>query len=489
MAAVLAVAYLLLAIGQRLELLAGGLRQFRSVCLGVLHGSPVHGVGAECLLCRDGGVWLLAVAARQGGRRACTCIRWPLRATRSHCWHHRGCRLVNCIFPARATRRPPWPFVDSMVTWSSVFATFLVARKVYENWHWWLVIDSVELMPVLHAASVPDDAALWRVPDFDRDRHARVAPQSTGGVCSGLISSISAEPWCRGRESSRFSPSAAGLHQCHVSGLPRRLQLHIARGGRAAFRSAAWIWRGKCGFCKRAGSAGLAPPLLNSATRIEACSFRAGSAGAPGVLRKRAIAQISRSIAGVLRRVHALRGAAAGAPHEPAGMDGDSTALRCRAPDARFDSSLRCHGARRAATIWSGCRASQGSSCHSDLHTHESDRARSVADPARLGIRACCGSAVGFGRLERQQRFRGRMHSGICWRNTWERADSRASGRASGCLLWLYDYVCLLWSELYLSRAGATRKSAVDRCACDDNSTRACAFRHTTRLEEIPREA
>jgi nicotinamide mononucleotide transporter len=38
-----------------------------------------------------------------------------------------------------------WPFVDSMVTWSSVFATFLVARKVYENWHWWLVIDSVSL--------------------------------------------------------------------------------------------------------------------------------------------------------------------------------------------------------------------------------------------------------------------------------------------------------------------------------------------------------
>jgi nicotinamide mononucleotide transporter len=38
-----------------------------------------------------------------------------------------------------------WPLLDSMVTWSSVFATFLVARKVYENWHWWLVIDSVSL--------------------------------------------------------------------------------------------------------------------------------------------------------------------------------------------------------------------------------------------------------------------------------------------------------------------------------------------------------
>jgi nicotinamide mononucleotide transporter len=32
-----------------------------------------------------------------------------------------------------------------MVAWSSVFATFLVARKVYENWYWWLVIDSVSL--------------------------------------------------------------------------------------------------------------------------------------------------------------------------------------------------------------------------------------------------------------------------------------------------------------------------------------------------------
>jgi len=37
------------------------------------------------------------------------------------------------------------PLLDSLVTWSSVFATFLVARKVYENWHWWVVIDSVSL--------------------------------------------------------------------------------------------------------------------------------------------------------------------------------------------------------------------------------------------------------------------------------------------------------------------------------------------------------
>jgi nicotinamide mononucleotide transporter len=48
---------------------------------------------------------------------------------------------VNWYFLSRHTA-DPFPFVDSMVSWGSVFATFLVARKVYENWHWWLIIDA-----------------------------------------------------------------------------------------------------------------------------------------------------------------------------------------------------------------------------------------------------------------------------------------------------------------------------------------------------------
>jgi nicotinamide mononucleotide transporter len=51
---------------------------------------------------------------------------------------------VNAFFLKRFTQAAS-PFIDSMVTWSSVFATFLVARKVYENWHWWVVIDGVSL--------------------------------------------------------------------------------------------------------------------------------------------------------------------------------------------------------------------------------------------------------------------------------------------------------------------------------------------------------
>ncbi len=38
------------------------------------------------------------------------------------------------------------PFLDSLTTWSSVFTTWLVARKKIENWAWWLVVDALIVM-------------------------------------------------------------------------------------------------------------------------------------------------------------------------------------------------------------------------------------------------------------------------------------------------------------------------------------------------------
>ena len=37
------------------------------------------------------------------------------------------------------------PFLDSFTTWASVVTTFMVAKKVLENWIYWLVIDSVSI--------------------------------------------------------------------------------------------------------------------------------------------------------------------------------------------------------------------------------------------------------------------------------------------------------------------------------------------------------
>lgn len=37
------------------------------------------------------------------------------------------------------------PFLDSFTTWGAVVATFMVARKVLENWYYWFVIDAVSV--------------------------------------------------------------------------------------------------------------------------------------------------------------------------------------------------------------------------------------------------------------------------------------------------------------------------------------------------------
>lgn len=34
-----------------------------------------------------------------------------------------------------------FPYIDSLTTWFAIWGTFLVARKVLENWWYWLVID------------------------------------------------------------------------------------------------------------------------------------------------------------------------------------------------------------------------------------------------------------------------------------------------------------------------------------------------------------
>lgn len=34
-----------------------------------------------------------------------------------------------------------FPYIDSLTTWAAIWATFLVARKVLENWWYWLAID------------------------------------------------------------------------------------------------------------------------------------------------------------------------------------------------------------------------------------------------------------------------------------------------------------------------------------------------------------
>lgn len=142
-AAALAVVYLLLAIRQRIECWAAA---FVSSCLyvWVFFGARLYmdsALSAFYAAMAVYGYWQW-----RHGRGAATLrvSHWPVMRNAAPLAGIVALSLLSGFFLKRFTAAA-WPFVDSMVAWSSVFATFLVARKVYENWHWWLVIDSVSL--------------------------------------------------------------------------------------------------------------------------------------------------------------------------------------------------------------------------------------------------------------------------------------------------------------------------------------------------------
>ena len=51
-----------------------------------------------------------------------------------------------------------FPYIDSATTWAAIWATFLLARKVLENWWYWLVIDVV--LVYLYASRALDMTAM-----------------------------------------------------------------------------------------------------------------------------------------------------------------------------------------------------------------------------------------------------------------------------------------------------------------------------------------
>lgn len=72
-------------------------------------------------------------------------VRWPLRA---HAQALAGVALLAAISGTLLARFTDavFPYVDSLTTWAAIWATFLVARKVLENWWYWLVIDSASIV-------------------------------------------------------------------------------------------------------------------------------------------------------------------------------------------------------------------------------------------------------------------------------------------------------------------------------------------------------
>jgi len=79
-----------------------------------------------------------------------------------------------------------FPYIDSLTTFAAIWATFLVARKVFENWLYWLLIDAVSIfiywmrgleltavLFVVYVILIPPGMLLW----LRSYRSQTVAPQ------------------------------------------------------------------------------------------------------------------------------------------------------------------------------------------------------------------------------------------------------------------------------------------------------------------------
>jgi nicotinamide mononucleotide transporter len=143
LAVVLAVAYLLLAIRQSIGC---WIAAFVSSCLyvWVFFGARLYMDSLLNLFYAAMAVYGFQQWRRSSKSAPLGVRRWPATRNAAAAAGVVGLSLVSAYFLRRYTPAAS-PFVDSLVTWSSVFATFLVARKVYENWHWWLIIDAASL--------------------------------------------------------------------------------------------------------------------------------------------------------------------------------------------------------------------------------------------------------------------------------------------------------------------------------------------------------
>ena len=80
----------------------------------------------------------------KSGRRDLPISVWPLA---THAVAIGGSLALSVVIGWLMSRftNAAYPFLDAFVTVSSVVTTYMVARKVLENWIYWLVVDSLSM--------------------------------------------------------------------------------------------------------------------------------------------------------------------------------------------------------------------------------------------------------------------------------------------------------------------------------------------------------
>lgn len=80
----------------------------------------------------------------QGEDGALPITRWPIRRHALTIGLITLCAAISGYLLSNHSDAA-WPYLDSFVTWGAVITTFMVARKVLENWSYWMVINSLAI--------------------------------------------------------------------------------------------------------------------------------------------------------------------------------------------------------------------------------------------------------------------------------------------------------------------------------------------------------
>ena len=89
-------------------------------------------------------------AEEQGGR----IFRWPLRRHLVAIMLILTASMLSARLLASETGAA-WPLLDSLTTWTSLVATWLVARSVLENWFYWICADLIMVFLFARQGYVP----------------------------------------------------------------------------------------------------------------------------------------------------------------------------------------------------------------------------------------------------------------------------------------------------------------------------------------------
>lgn len=96
---------------------------------------------------------------RSGKRQSIPVVIWPAKVHLLAATAIMLCAALSGFVLSRNSDAA-FPYIDSATTFGAIWATFLVARKVLENWWYWLIIDAVSVV-IYWSRDLPLTAALF----------------------------------------------------------------------------------------------------------------------------------------------------------------------------------------------------------------------------------------------------------------------------------------------------------------------------------------